>query len=214
MVAPHCDALVPTPPAWECSVLPLRAARRQSGNRFASSSRREQGQYNRRANGGHGRPALRLFPRSSLVPWTLSVLRKPSHRFVLAALCTVGLALALAASGAFPISGDPELMYRPIKSELSRALAAGRLPFWSDRFGIGVPLVAESHVAAFYPANWLLYRLFDVRTAYRIAMWSHWVALFVITFAYARTLRLSKSGSAARCRELRIVWLPGCAHRP
>src|SRR5260221_14558937 len=106
-------------------------------------------------------------------------------------LCIVGLVLALAASGIFPIGGDPEFMYRPIKFELARALAARRLPFWRDRFGIGVPLVAESHVAAFYPPNWLLYRLCDVRTAYRIAMWSHWVALAALTFAYARTLRLS-----------------------
>ena len=44
----------------------------------------------------------------------------------------------------------------------------GRLPFWSDRIGLGVPLVAESHVAAFYPPNWLFYRFCDVPTAYRL----------------------------------------------
>ncbi len=86
-------------------------------------------------------------------------------------------------------------MYKPVKSELARSLALGRLPFWSDRFGIGVPLVAESHVAAFYPPNWLLYRLCSVRTAYRIAMWSHWLLLAVTTFAYARTLGFSPAGS-------------------
>jgi hypothetical protein len=124
------------------------------------------------------------------------VFRTYARRLILAVLCTVGLALALAASGIFPLSGDPEFMYRPIKSELTRALAAGRFPFWSDRFGIGVPLVAESHVAAFYPPNWLVYRFCDVRIGYRIAMWLHWVALAAVTFAYARTMRLGPSGSA------------------
>jgi hypothetical protein len=131
-----------------------------------------------------------------LGPWTSLVLRTYSRRLILAVLSIVGLALALAASGIFPLSGDPELLYRPIKFELARALAAGRLPFWSDRFGIGVPLVAESHVAAFYPPNWLLYRLCDVHTAYRIAMWTHWLALCALTFVYARSLRIGWSGSA------------------
>ena len=40
-------------------------------------------------------------------------------------------------------------------------------------FGLGVPLAAESHVAAFYPPNWLFYRLWDVATAYRLTMWLH-----------------------------------------
>jgi hypothetical protein len=86
-------------------------------------------------------------------------------------------------------------MYKPIKFELARSLAVGGLPFWSNHFGIGVPIVAESHVAAFYPPNWLLYRVFDVHTAYRVAMWLHWFALAATTFAYARTLGISQPGS-------------------
>ena len=118
------------------------------------------------------------------------------RRLVLTALSTVGLALALAWSGIFPIGGDPDLMYKPIKSELVRSLAQGRLPFWSDRFGIGVPLVAESHVAAFYPPNWVLYRLCYVHTGYRIALWLHWLALGGVTFAYARSVGITQAGAA------------------
>jgi hypothetical protein len=123
------------------------------------------------------------------------VLRTIILRSVLAVICGVGLALALSWAGPSPIGGDPELMYKPIKFELARSLAVGRLPFWSNRFGIGVPLVAESHVAAFYPPNWLLYRIFDVHTAYRMGMWLHWFALAATTFAYARTLGISQPGS-------------------
>ena len=79
-------------------------------------------------------------------------------------------------------------------------LREGRLPFWSSRFGLGVPLVAESHVAAFYPPNLLLYRVFDVSTAYRLSMWLHYVALVATTYLYARCLGLSTWGSAlGRC---------------
>jgi hypothetical protein len=87
-------------------------------------------------------------------------------------------------------------MYQPLKRELARALSTGRLPFWSDRLGLGIPLVAESHVAAFYPLNWVLYRFGDVAIAYRLTMWLHLIALVVTTFAYARVLGISREGSS------------------
>ena len=71
----------------------------------------------------------------------------------------VGVLLGGLLVGFEPVGGDPDRMYRPLKAELARALAEGRLPFWSDRMGLGVPLVSESHVAAFYPPNLVAYRL-------------------------------------------------------
>ncbi len=124
--------------------------------------------------------------------------RRMNHnlRSVLAVVGVAGVVLGLTQTGLSPVGGDPEMMYQPIKTELARSLAVGRLPFWSDRLGLGTPLVAESHVAAFYPPNWLLYRLWNVRTAYRIAMWLHFLALAAATFAYARCLQISQAGSA------------------
>ncbi len=116
--------------------------------------------------------------------------------WLLAALGIVGLVMSPVLAGFAPLGGDPELMYQPIKAELARTLAEGRLPFWSDRFGLGVPLVAESHVAAFYPWNWVIYRLWDVGTAYRLALWLHSVAIAAATFAYARVLGIGPAGSA------------------
>jgi hypothetical protein len=115
---------------------------------------------------------------------------------MLAAVCVVGFVVSPVLAGYAPLGGDPELMYQPIKAELARTLSSGTLPFWSDRFGLGVPLVAESHVAAFYPPNWLFYRLWDVGTAYRLSFWLHAVALAAVTFAYGRTLGISPAGSA------------------
>ena len=101
-------------------------------------------------------------------------------------------------AGIEPVGGDPDLMYRPIKQELARRLRAGTLPYWSDHFGLGVPLVAESHVAAFYPPNWLLYRALDVPTAYRLSLWLHFVALAAATYAYARVPGALAAGERSR----------------
>jgi hypothetical protein len=124
------------------------------------------------------------------VPRTISV------PYLLFAVCAVGIVLAPVLAGVAPLHGDPELLYQPIKAELARSLSAGTLPFWSNRFGLGVPLVAESHVAAFYPPNWVLYRLLHVERAYRLAMWLHWVALAAATYAYARSLEITPAGAA------------------
>ncbi len=112
------------------------------------------------------------------------------------AIGLVGAVLAGLLVGYEPVGGDPDRLYRPLKAELARSLARGELPVWSDRFGVGLPLVAESHVAAFYPPNWLLYRALDVTTAYRLSMWLHHLALAASTYFYARTLAVQPPGAA------------------
>jgi hypothetical protein len=121
-------------------------------------------------------------------------LRRESPLFL--ALALVGVILGGLLVGYEPVGGDPDRMYRPLKSELARALEHGRLPFWSDRFGVGLPLIAESHVAAFYPPNLVLYRLLDVPAAYRISMWLHYLALAAATYFYARCLEIHPWGAA------------------
>jgi hypothetical protein len=118
------------------------------------------------------------------------------ERPLILALVLVGTVLGGLLVGYEPVGGDPDRMYRPLKSELARALDEGRLPFWSHRFGLGVPLVAESHVAAFYPPNLVLYRLLDVSTAYRLSMWLHDLALVATTYFYARCLGIAPWGGA------------------
>jgi hypothetical protein len=112
------------------------------------------------------------------------------------ALLAVGCVLSGLLVGYEPVGGDPDRLYRPLKSELARALSAGRLPFWSERFALGVPLVAESHVAAFYPPNLVAYRVLDISSAYRLSMWLHYVALAASTYFYARCVGVRPWGSA------------------
>ncbi len=124
--------------------------------------------------------------------WSLRRLLCPEVATVsLAGLLVGGLLV-----GFEPVGGDPDRLYRPLKEEFIHFLARGQLPFWSDRFGLGIPLLAESHVAAFYPANWLIYSIAGISTAYRMAMWLHYLLLAAATFAYARFLRISPNGAA------------------
>lgn len=122
----------------------------------------------------------------------------------LAAVATVALWLGGLFAGYEPIGGDPDGMYRPIKGELARALRTGTLPYWSDRFGLGAPLVAESHAAAFYPPNLVLYRVLSVPAAYRLAMWLHYLALAAATYAYARVLGIAPWGGAVSALALSL----------
>jgi Bacterial membrane protein YfhO len=129
--------------------------------------------------------------------WPGLVLRAiGGHAPLLLALGLVGGVLGGLLVGYEPVGGDPDRLYRPLKSELARALGEGRLPFWSTRFGLGLPLIAESHVAAYYPPNLALYRVFDVSTAYRLSMWLHYVALVATTYLYARCLGITAYGGA------------------
>src|SRR5271157_5191458 len=129
---------------------------------------------------------------AGLMHWTL-------RRLLCPAVVTVGLAGLLVGgllAGFEPVGGVPDRLYRPLKEEFARFLARGQLPLWSDRFGLGIPLLAESHVAAFYPPNWLIYSIAGISTAYRMAMWLHYLFLAAATYAYARFLRISPNGAA------------------
>ncbi len=121
-------------------------------------------------------------------------LRKVVTSPFLVSLLVVGLLLCPLLIGIEPIGGDPDMMYRPIKFELARHLHQGTLPFWSDHFGLGIPLVAESHVAAFYPPNWVFYHVLSVPIAFRLSEWLHYLALAAATYAYAQKLGLTPWG--------------------
>lgn len=112
------------------------------------------------------------------------------------AIVIAGVALAPLWFGFEPVGGDPDRLYRPIKAELARALKRGEPPLWSDRFGLGVPLAAESHVAAFYPPNLAFYRALPVSIAYDVLMWSHYTAICALTYIYARVIGSGPRGAA------------------
>ncbi len=55
--------------------------------------------------------------------------------------------------------GDILWFFLPVRTELGRAVAEGRLPLWTPSLQAGFPLFAEGQVAALYPLNILFHLL-------------------------------------------------------
>ena len=87
----------------------------------------------------------------------------------------------------------PKIDY-PRASLLQDALAAGRLPFWDDRLGLGFPLYAEGQIGAFYPPNWLIFQL-DPLVALDVTRVLHLVLAGVGTGILTLRLSGSRTGS-------------------
>jgi hypothetical protein len=62
-------------------------------------------------------------------------------------------------------AGDITWLFLPLRTDLARALAEGRLPLWTPSLQAGFPIFAEGEVAALYPLNLLLHRLLPAHTA-------------------------------------------------
>jgi len=87
--------------------------------------------------------------------------------------------------------GDLLWLFLPIRTELSRALAEGRLPLWTPALQAGFPLFAEGEVAALYPINlifhWLLPAPFAL--SYTILFNLAWAAIGMYWFCRTFGLR-------------------------
>ena len=117
------------------------------------------------------------------------------HAYLLAAGMFAVFVVAQLA-GIEVVGGDPDRFFRPLKSELVRSLKAGKLPLWSDRFGYGMPLAAESEVGAFYPPHWLIYPAFGTSLGYRVSQCLHQYLALSFVFLLARRLGALPLGSA------------------
>ncbi len=95
--------------------------------------------------------------------------------------------------------GDINWGYSPIRTELARALAQGRLPLWSPGLQAGFPLFAEGQVAALYPLNLIAYRLFPVYVA------NSYTVLFHFSFASLGLYLLVRSAGM----QMVSAWLAG-----
>jgi len=92
--------------------------------------------------------------------------------------------------------GDLLWLFLPIRTELARALAEGRLPLWTPALQAGFPLFAEGEVAALYPINLISHRLLPAHFAlsYTILFHLAWAAVGMYwlcrTFGLRRTSAL------------------------
>jgi hypothetical protein len=82
----------------------------------------------------------------------------------------------------------------PLAVFFHEALQGGGLPLWNDRLGLGFPLYAEGQIGAFYPPNWLIFRL-EPLAALDLSRVVHLVAAGVGTGLLAIRLTGSRSGA-------------------
>ncbi len=75
-------------------------------------------------------------------------------------------------------------LFLPLRTELARALAEGRLPLWTPNLEAGFPLFAEGEVAALYPINLIFTFLFpaQISLGYTILFHLAWlsVGMFIL----------------------------------
>lgn len=104
--------------------------------------------------------------------------------------------------------GDLYSYYMPQKMLLAESIQAGRLPMWNDLTGFGYPALAESQTGVLYPPNWVLYRIFDVNSAYVVSQLFHYVIAFLATWGLIRQLKLSQGAAAIGAIAFVYGWLP------
>lgn len=134
--------------------------------------------------------------RSSVEQASQVVDQRQTLRAFSVAMALFGIFAVFQLAGFEVVGGDPDRFFRPLKSELVRSLKSGELPLWSDRFGFGMPLAAESEVGAFYPPHWLIYPAFGTSVGYRISQCLHQCMALTFTFFLARRLGALPLGAA------------------
>lgn len=96
--------------------------------------------------------------------------------------------------GAFS-GGDLYNFFLPVRSELARALAEGRLPLWTPNLDSGFPLLAEGQVGALYPLNILFHRFFPVPLALSYTTLVHSAWALIGMYLFCRSSRVQVGGA-------------------
>jgi hypothetical protein len=106
------------------------------------------------------------------------------------------------------VGGDTYPYFFPQKVVLAEAFSRGTIPLWNDRTSLGYPMHAESQAGVFYPSNQVLYRIFDVNTAYSTSILLHYVVAFVMAWRFSRTQRLTNETALFAAMIYVYGWFP------
>ncbi len=127
-------------------------------------------------------------------------LNRVLRRWLIGLVLAVGWVLLLFGEvllrGRLYYGGDLARIYLPFRAALCRALARGRLPWWTPELGIGYPLLAEGEVGALYPPNWLACALGPAELSLTVSIVTHYALLGLGFYLWARSLGLSRSAAA------------------
>src|SRR5690606_38571059 len=106
------------------------------------------------------------------------------------------------------IGGDLYSYFFPQKLFYSDSPKQGQIPLWNDLVGFGYPVLAESQTGVFYPPNPILYRPFDVNTAYNISQLAHYVPGSCFTWLLLPRFDLTATGAALGAVVFIYGWFP------
>ncbi len=147
-----------------------------------------------------------------MTPASATLHRVPSWTEWLIA-CVIGCCLSafvwqgLLAGGGL-VGGDTYPYFFPQKQMMAEVFARGEIPLWHDRTSLGYPLHAESQAGIFYPTNQILYRIFDINSAYNASVLLHYVLAFLFTWRFAKSQMTTQTSSLLVATVFVYGWFP------
>ena len=111
-------------------------------------------------------------------------------------VAVVGVLAPLTLGGRLASSADLDAFYAPFASFLHDRLAAGDIPYWAPGAFSGQPFLADAQSGVTYPPMLLASWLLDPIDALRAVATFHYLIAALGTYALARQLGASRTGSA------------------
>lgn len=111
-------------------------------------------------------------------------------------------------SGGGIVGGDIYPYYFPQKAVLADALQHAELPFWNPFVGFGYPTLGESQTGVLYLPHLLLYRCFDLNTAYNLSQLLHYIGTFWVTWQLVRCWGVSGTSALFVATTFVFGWFP------
>jgi hypothetical protein len=111
-------------------------------------------------------------------------------------IAVMGVLAPLTLGGRLASSADTDAFYAPFAAFLHDQLAAGRIPFWSPGAFSGQPFLADAQSGVTYPPMLLAAWLLGPVDALRAVATFHYLIAALGTYALARQLGASRTGSA------------------
>lgn len=101
------------------------------------------------------------------------------------------LLFGAALCGSVYYGGDIARIYLPLRAALTSALREGRLPWWTNKVGLGYPLVAAGEAGALYSPNWLVSLIWPPEQSLTITVLLHYAWSVVGMALLARDMQRS-----------------------
>jgi hypothetical protein len=125
-----------------------------------------------------------------------AAVRREAPAVAAVVVAVLGVLAPLTLGGRLASSADTDAFYAPFASFLHDRLAAGNLPYWAPGAFSGQPFLADAQSGVTYPpmllASWLLGPI----DALRAVATFHYLIAALGTYALARQLHASRTGSA------------------